>query len=325
MIRLNRARITTVALFSLMAGPAHAQRLFEMDGIELRGSARVLQYGAGTCNVLEHVETATEYERKKANHGQPVDLWQLDLSVYNGSGKPLDHLIARYGIAAESPPCTNWTSPEAGQIPGHMEWGDWYGTIQRSGSGDPTAPGETLARTVYLLVFREHQPRFDTWSVDYNFAADPATPPAARTETKPSPSAPRTATAPATTASDGIDYGDDASLWARDGECDDPRFEGPGTAETLLEQDRAHDATDCRTLFEQGQIWLRPDATGIDYGDDASPWARDGECDDPRFEGPGTDETLLEQDRAHDATDCRTLFEQGQIRLRPGVVGVDCR
>ncbi len=160
-----------MALFSLMAEPAHAQRLFEMEGIELRGSARVLQYGAGTCNVLEHVETATEYERRKANHGQPVDVWQLDLSVYNGSGKPLDHLIARYGIAAESPPCTNWTSPEAGQIPGHIDWGDWYGTIQRSGSGDPTAPGETLARTVYLLVFREHQPRFDTWSVDYNFAA----------------------------------------------------------------------------------------------------------------------------------------------------------
>ena len=177
MVRLNRAWITTVALFSLMAGPAHAQRLFEMEGIELRGSVRVLQYGAGTCNVLEHVETATEYERKKANHGQPVDVWQLDLSVYNGSGWPLDHLIARYGIEAENPPCTNWTSPEAGQIPGHMEWGDWYGTIQRSGGGDPTAPGETLARTVYLLVFREHQPRFDTWSVDYNFAGAP---PAAR-------------------------------------------------------------------------------------------------------------------------------------------------
>ncbi|WP_420463590.1 toxin-antitoxin system YwqK family antitoxin [Candidatus Palauibacter sp.] len=174
MVRLNRARITTVALFSLMAGPAHAQRLFEMEGIELRGSVRVLQYGAGTCNVLEHVETATEYERKKANHGQPVDVWQLDLSVYNGSGRPLDHLIARYGIAAEHPPCTNWTGPEAGQVPGHPEWGDWYGTIQRSGGGDLTAPGETLTRTVYLLVFREHQPRFDTWSVDYTFAGIPA-------------------------------------------------------------------------------------------------------------------------------------------------------
>ena len=107
-----------MALLPLTPSAVHAQRLFEMEGIELRGSARVLQYGAGTCNVLEHVETATEYERKKANHGQPVDVWQLDLSVYNGSGKPLDHLIARYGIEAENPPCTNWTGPEAGQVPG---------------------------------------------------------------------------------------------------------------------------------------------------------------------------------------------------------------
>ena len=189
MIRLNRAGLAAVALCGLAAGPAHAQPLLEMEGIELRGSARVLQYGgAGTCNVLEHVETPTEYERKKANHGQPVDVWQLDLSVHNGSGRPLDHLIAKYDIAAQHPPCTNWTGPEAGQIRGHVEWGDWYGTIQRSGGGNPTLPGETLTRTVYLLMFRGHEPRFNTWSVDYDFAATPATPatpPAARAEPRP--------------------------------------------------------------------------------------------------------------------------------------------
>ena len=57
-MRLDRARITTVALFSLMAGPAHAQRLLEVEGIELRGAA----------------------------------------------GRSLDHLIARYRIAAENLP-----------------------------------------------------------------------------------------------------------------------------------------------------------------------------------------------------------------------------
>ncbi|WP_420463599.1 formylglycine-generating enzyme family protein [Candidatus Palauibacter sp.] len=185
MIRLNRARITTVALFSLMAGPAHAQRLFEAEGIELRGAARVVEYGAGTCNVSEERETPTEYERKKANHGQAVDVWQLDLSVYNGSGRPLDHLIARYSIEAEHPPCTNWTWPEAGRYPDQIEWGNWYGTIQRSGGADPTAPGETLTRTVYLFVFHEHQPRFDSWSVDYNFAA--GAPAAAGGEPRPVP------------------------------------------------------------------------------------------------------------------------------------------
>ena len=146
------------------------------------------------------METPTEYERKKANHGQPVDVWQLDLSVHNGSGRPLDHLIAKYDIAAQHPPCTNWTGPEAGQIPGHVEWGDWYGTIQRSGGGNPTLPGETLTRTVYLLMFRGHEPRFNTWSVDYDFAATPTGPPAVRTETRPSPSTPRPANASAPTA-----------------------------------------------------------------------------------------------------------------------------
>lgn len=65
MIRLNRAWMATVALFSLMAGPAHAQLLLEMEGIELRGSARVLQYGAGTCNVFEDVRSLRACNRRR--------------------------------------------------------------------------------------------------------------------------------------------------------------------------------------------------------------------------------------------------------------------
>ena len=56
-----------------------------------------------------------------------------------------------------------------------------------------------------------------------------------------------------------IDFGDDSSQWARDGECDDPRFEGEGMASTLLDGDRGHDATDCRQLFESGRIRLKDD------------------------------------------------------------------
>ena len=48
------------------------------------------------------------------------------------------------------------------------------------------------------------------------------------------------------------DFGDNSSRWANDGECDDPRFEGEGSAATLLDGDRGHDATDCRSLFEPG-------------------------------------------------------------------------
>jgi len=57
-------------------------------------------------------------------------------------------------------------------------------------------------------------------------------------------------------------FGDNSSKWANDGECDDPRFEGEGSATTLLEEDRGHDATNCRTLLEQGRIALR--AAGTD-------------------------------------------------------------
>jgi hypothetical protein len=119
------------------------------------------------------------------------------------------------------------------------------------------------------------------------------------------------------------DFGDDASEWARDGECDDPRFEGDGSAETLLDEDNGHDATDCRSLFQAGRIALRGAASAIDFGDDSSEWARDGECDDPRFAGDGSAATLLEADAYHDATDCRTLLSQGRVSLRGGSVAAD--
>ena len=57
-------------------------------------------------------------------------------------------------------------------------------------------------------------------------------------------------------------------------------------------------------------------ANTVDFGDDASPWARDGECDDPRFLGEGVAQTQLDSDTYHDATDCRSLFSIGDIRLR---------
>lgn len=54
-----------------------------------------------------------------------------------------------------------------------------------------------------------------------------------------------------------IDFGDDSSTWANDGECDDPRFDGPGVHPINLEEDIRRDATDCRELFEAGDIWLK--------------------------------------------------------------------
>ncbi|WP_375599035.1 hypothetical protein [Devosia sp. Naph2] len=119
-----------------------------------------------------------------------------------------------------------------------------------------------------------------------------------------------------------IDFGDDSSEWANDGECDDPRFTGTGMAAELVDTDLARDATDCRTLLEAGSITLAEPDTGdsadisaIDFGDDTSDWARDGECDDPRFVGSAMAVELEDVDIGRDATDCRTAYEAGSITL----------
>lgn len=57
-------------------------------------------------------------------------------------------------------------------------------------------------------------------------------------------------------------------------------------------------------------------AQGIEWGDNTSRWANDGECDDPRFGGPGVHSLNIDEDRYHDANDCRSLYEQGQIYLK---------
>ncbi len=115
-----------------------------------------------------------------------------------------------------------------------------------------------------------------------------------------------------------IDFGDDTSDWARDGECDDLRFYGDGMAFGLTFGNRGRDAGDCRRLYDAGRISLfgiDPNSGYIDFGDDASSWARDGECDDPRFDGAGMAPLPLARDRGHDAADCRRLYNAGRVRL----------
>lgn len=115
-----------------------------------------------------------------------------------------------------------------------------------------------------------------------------------------------------------IDFGDDTSDMARDGECDDPRFDGDGAALLLLMENRGRDATDCRELLDEGRIQLYGvdlESGDIDFGDDTSNWAQDRECDDPRFDGDGMARRLLYSNRGRDAGDCRQLYEAGRIRL----------
>lgn len=182
MSRSNAFSLAAAALLPLAVSPAvHAQRLTELEGIELRGTARVVEFGAATCNVVEERETATSYEQKKTSHGQPIDIWQLDFSVYNGSGRSLDHVIAVYQIEAEDLPCTNWSLSAAANYTEPVQWGGAAGQIQRSGT--PTAPAETLTTTSYVWVFHDDQPRFDSWQLNYDFAPAAASPAAAPTQT----------------------------------------------------------------------------------------------------------------------------------------------
>jgi hypothetical protein len=116
-----------------------------------------------------------------------------------------------------------------------------------------------------------------------------------------------------------VNFGDDSSEWANDGECDDGRFTGPGLTSTpLLEEDVLADATDCRNAFKAGQLTLAGVAADgtIDFGNDSGDWSNDDECDDMRFAGPGmTGTPLIQSDIMRDATDCRDAFVAGRLTL----------
>ena len=175
MLRLDMRWALPLAVMVLgMVEAVSAELLLETDGIELHGTARVVTYEASLCNVLEASHTEAEYERIKANHGQPLDVWQLDFSVYNGSGRWLDHLIARYGIESKWPDCTNWSGdgPGGGPSGTYSEPVQWTGTaghIQETGR-NVVAPGATLTATTFILVFHEDPPpQFANWSVNFTF------------------------------------------------------------------------------------------------------------------------------------------------------------
>lgn len=53
-----------------------------------------------------------------------------------------------------------------------------------------------------------------------------------------------------------IDFGDDSGDWANDGECDDPRFIGQGSAMMPSFDHEGRDASDCRVLFGLGEVRL---------------------------------------------------------------------
>ena len=118
----------------------------------------------------------------------------------------------------------------------------------------------------------------------------------------------------------GFDLGSDTSEWAFDGECDDPRFEGVGAADTLQIADQARDATDCVKGLLSGEVELKlprlQDGTVLSFGDNTGEWANDDVCNDPRFEAdPRWPDSAFPVDDAErqDTADCERNFLERRV------------
>ncbi len=123
---------------------------------------------------------------------------------------------------------------------------------------------------------------------------------------------------------DDIDFGDNSSDFANDGECDDPRFTGPGVAFGANRTNLMRDANDCRSALEAGNALYEGEmaplfsgsADGVDYGDNTSDFADDGECDDPRFAGENVAAGANRANSGHDAHDCYNAVQNGQAEFQ---------
>ncbi len=71
-----------------------------------------------------------------------------------------------------------------------------------------------------------------------------------------------------------------------------------------------------RSPLTQEELAARTPIGSIAFGDDGGDFANDGECDDPRFKGPGMTPTpLMEDDEMADASDCKTAYQNGELVL----------
>ena len=185
--------LTTLSLFlcpalTLLVPAAPAEVLYDKEGIQLQGTARIVSRNAAICNVLEEKYSPEEYEKLKANQGQPLHLWRLDYSAHNNTGKALDYLSAHFNIESPHPPCTNWSKEGPGSPSGdvtddegnfaHPAWGDRLLTLPKPfGLG----VGEVDRDTDFLLVFHVDRPVFTKWNVHFTFARTKAQDPGAAT------------------------------------------------------------------------------------------------------------------------------------------------
>ena len=165
------AKMGTITLTVLLAAaPVQAETLYQKDGITLTGTSRVVGRGVATCQVSEANHSPEMYERMKIHHGQPLNVWRMDFAAYNESGRWLEHLTANLSISAEHPPCTSWIGLDV-VYPEPVQWGHSFEFLQRPyGMG----PGGEARDTIFVLTFHDHEPVFESWKIDYGFAAGSA-------------------------------------------------------------------------------------------------------------------------------------------------------
>ena len=115
---------------------------------------------------------------------------------------------------------------------------------------------------------------------------------------------------------DHVEFGMNVGPFAYDGECDDPRFRGPGMADNPTEDEVYQDAADCRAAFAKRKIWMQRDFGDVNFGDDSGRNANDERCDDPRFEGSGgMAESPELESLGRDRSDCLSAYIGRAIRL----------
>ena len=173
----NRETVWIATAILLATVPASAETFHRQDGVVFEGTIRRVVPNASVCNVLEEKYSPDEYERLKGNQGRPLDLWQVDYTVRNESGRALEHLRASGWVRSEHPPCTNWSGEGPGRgpvlpepsLPIPIYWTDNYEMLQMPYG---MRRGQQVRRSFYLEVFHENQPRFGEWDIDYTFAKE---------------------------------------------------------------------------------------------------------------------------------------------------------
>ena len=161
-------------MLAVSGGSASAEMFYNRDGIQLSATARAIDPGAAVCRVREERHTVEQYEKLKANDGQPLDIWRVELVLANYSGKVLDYVSAHLNVESAWPPCDHWDGPE-------RNYGKpivWTGPLMSIHDVGSVQPGEERREVEFVLAFHDEEPALGRWDIDYDFEAGAASEPA---------------------------------------------------------------------------------------------------------------------------------------------------